>query len=64
MPYVARDFLFFRQGHRIPPALLRLTAYLLVLVSYPLAAPVFAQSLRRLEKDLPFLLAGRQVPQC
>jgi uncharacterized protein YbaR (Trm112 family)/SAM-dependent methyltransferase len=55
MPYIARDFLFFRQGHRIPPALLWLAANLLVLVFYPVAARAFAQTCCRLKKDLPFM---------
>ena len=39
--YFGRDFLLFRQGHRIPPGLLRLIAYAMVLGAYPIVDRVF-----------------------
>jgi SAM-dependent methyltransferase len=52
--YFGRDFLLFRQGHRIPPGLLRLIAYAMVLSCYPIGDRAFQKGYRRIKKDLPF----------
>jgi ubiquinone/menaquinone biosynthesis C-methylase UbiE/uncharacterized protein YbaR (Trm112 family) len=52
--YFGRDFLLFGQGHRIPPGLLRLIAYAIVLSFYPIGDRAFQKGYRRIKKDLPF----------
>jgi ubiquinone/menaquinone biosynthesis C-methylase UbiE/uncharacterized protein YbaR (Trm112 family) len=61
MPYIARDFLVFNQGHRIPPSLLRLGAYLMVMAFYPIVDSHFKKSYRRINKRLPFFDVDRMT---
>jgi hypothetical protein len=55
MAYRVRDFLLFNQGHRLPPKLLRLLAYLMVIAAYPMVDRKFTKNFRRMSKDLPFI---------
>ena len=52
--YFWRDFILLRQGHRLPPSLLRLIAYAMVLSAYPIVDRVFQKLHRQLHKELPF----------
>jgi SAM-dependent methyltransferase len=61
MPYFARDFLLLDQGHRIPPGLLRLLAYLMVITGYPIVDRSFTKNYRRINKDLPFFDVDRMT---
>jgi ubiquinone/menaquinone biosynthesis C-methylase UbiE/uncharacterized protein YbaR (Trm112 family) len=61
MPYMTRDFLLFDQGHRIPPKLLRLISYLLVIAGYPMVDGFFKSNYRRIGKDLPFFDVDRMT---
>jgi uncharacterized protein YbaR (Trm112 family)/ubiquinone/menaquinone biosynthesis C-methylase UbiE len=63
MSYFGRDFVLFRQGHRIPPGLLRLIAYAMVLSAYPIVDHVFQKDYRRMNKDLPFFNIDRMTRQ-
>jgi SAM-dependent methyltransferase len=59
MPYFARDFIIFRQGHRIPTGFLRFLAHALVIAFYPIVEFFFKKSYRRIRKDLPFFDVDR-----
>jgi SAM-dependent methyltransferase len=59
MAYVARDFVTFGQGHRLPTGLLRFLAYAMVIAFYPLAQLLFWNIYRRIGKVLPFVRIGR-----
>jgi hypothetical protein len=54
MPYVARDFIVFGQGYRLPTSLLRFVAYSIVIGFYPIVEFFFKKSYRRIGRDLPF----------
>ena len=59
--YFGRDFLLLRQGHRIPPGLLRLIAYAMVVSCYPIVDRAFQKGYRRINKDLPFFNIDRMT---
>jgi ubiquinone/menaquinone biosynthesis C-methylase UbiE/uncharacterized protein YbaR (Trm112 family) len=61
MPYVARDFITLGQGHRMPPALLRLIAHSIVVGFYPVVQFFFKKSYRRIGRDLPFFRADEMT---
>lgn len=61
MPYFARDFLVFNQGHRISPTLLRMGAHAMVLAFYPIVQFFFKKGYRRIGKDLPFFDVDRMT---
>ncbi len=54
MPYVARDFITFGQGYRMPTGLLRLIAHSMTIAFYPIVQFFFKKCYRRIRKDLPF----------
>jgi ubiquinone/menaquinone biosynthesis C-methylase UbiE/uncharacterized protein YbaR (Trm112 family) len=54
MPYVARDFITFGQGYRMPTGLLRLIAHSIVIGFYPIVQFFFKKGYRRIGRDLPF----------
>jgi ubiquinone/menaquinone biosynthesis C-methylase UbiE/uncharacterized protein YbaR (Trm112 family) len=61
--YFGRDVLLFGQGHRIPPGLLRLISYALVLSCYPIVDRAFQKVYRRVNKELPFFNIDRMTRQ-
>jgi ubiquinone/menaquinone biosynthesis C-methylase UbiE/uncharacterized protein YbaR (Trm112 family) len=54
MPYAGRDFIVFRQGHRLPTSFLRFVAHAMVVGFYPIVQFFFKKSYRRIGRDLPF----------
>jgi SAM-dependent methyltransferase len=54
MPYIARDFVTFGQGYRMPTSVLKLIAHSLVIVGYPIVQFFFKKCYRRIRKDLSF----------
>jgi ubiquinone/menaquinone biosynthesis C-methylase UbiE/uncharacterized protein YbaR (Trm112 family) len=54
MPYIARDFITFGQGYRLPTGLLGLIAHSIVIGFYPIVQFFFKKCYRRIGRDLPF----------
>lgn len=61
MPYFARDFITFRQGHKLPAGLLRFVAHGIVIGLFPIVQFFFWKCYRRIGRDLPFFRAAIQT---
>jgi ubiquinone/menaquinone biosynthesis C-methylase UbiE/uncharacterized protein YbaR (Trm112 family) len=61
MPYVARDFITFGQGYRMPTWLRRFIAHAIVIGFFPIVQFFFWKSYRRIGRDLPFFRVGKMT---
>jgi ubiquinone/menaquinone biosynthesis C-methylase UbiE/uncharacterized protein YbaR (Trm112 family) len=58
MPYIARDFITWGYGYRMPTGLLRVVAHAIVIGLYPIVQFFFWKCYRRIGRDLPFFRIG------